>query len=308
MSFGIARLNFGRISRPHLNLIASIGEPCPSLSELGIENISQLEARLGEWRLRDDANNELKGYLASDFRRFLYTLYLVPDGEGRLLELGANPYFITRLLKWYRKYSLTLANFFESPDSWGQQPGVNERTGESEIFDCDLFNCETASFPYPNESFNVVLLCEILEHLQNDPVWTISEIHRVLKPGGHLILTTPNVARFENCCRLLRGENLYDPYSGYGPYGRHNREYTIGEARHILYINGFDIERSFTADVKPNQGTGQPTKLQGLVSTITKERENDLGEYIFIRAVKARECNQVRTHQFFRSRNDLVSG
>ena len=292
--------------RPAFEMINSIGEPAPVLADISPENPETVRAKLAEWRLADDANNELAGYLAGDLHRFLYTLHLVPEGEGKLLELGANPYFISRLLKWYRRYELTLANFFDSPDSWGEQHGVNESTGEKETFACDLFNSETDTFPYEDNTFSVALYCEIIEHLQNDPVWTISEIHRVLKPGGALVITTPNVARLENICRLVRGENMYDPYSGYGPYGRHNREYTIGELRHLLAINGFGIECSFTADVKP--GKQETSQLEQHVLELTEPRQHDLGEYIFIRAVKAGECAQKRTHQFYRSRPDLVDG
>ncbi len=32
------------------------------------------------------------------------------------------------------------------------------------------------------------------------------------------------VSRLENVCRMIAGVNIYDPYSGYRPYGRHNRE------------------------------------------------------------------------------------
>src|SRR5690606_5286711 len=55
---------------------------------------------------------EVKGYLEEAFRRFLYTLELVPEGSGRLLEIGANPYFMTLLLRRFRRYELHLTNYF----------------------------------------------------------------------------------------------------------------------------------------------------------------------------------------------------
>src|SRR3989440_9270321 len=53
----------------------------------------------------------------------------------------------------------------------------------------------------------------------------------------------------ENVCRLIAGENIYDPYSGYGPYGRHNREYNRDELAKLLVFAGFEIEVLFSADV-----------------------------------------------------------
>lgn len=51
---------------------------------------------------------------AADCERFLYTLNLIPEGAtGRLLEIGANPYFTTLLLKYFRSsLDMTLTNYF----------------------------------------------------------------------------------------------------------------------------------------------------------------------------------------------------
>ncbi len=49
--------------------------------------------------------------------------------------------------------------------------------------------------PFPDASFDVVLCTEVLEHIA-EPAGTIREMHRVLKPGGLLLLTIPWSARF----------------------------------------------------------------------------------------------------------------
>jgi len=46
------------------------------------------------------------------------------------------------------------------------------------------------SLPLDNESFDTVVSTELLEHVP-DPLRALREMHRVLKPGGHLILSTP---------------------------------------------------------------------------------------------------------------------
>ena len=43
--------------------------------------------------------------------------------------------------------------------------------------------------PFPDGSFPVVVMIEVLEHLQ-EPARALEEVARVLKPGGKLILTT----------------------------------------------------------------------------------------------------------------------
>ena len=44
--------------------------------------------------------------------------------------------------------------------------------------------------PYPSNSFDVVLFADAIEHLDNYEL-AIKEIHRILKPGGSLLLSTP---------------------------------------------------------------------------------------------------------------------
>ncbi len=59
-------------------------------------------------------------------------------------------------------------------------------------------------------------------------------IKRVLKTGGTLILTTPNVTRSEKLACFISDSNSYDQYIVYGPYGRHNREYNRHELQYLL--------------------------------------------------------------------------
>ena len=111
----------------------------------------------------------------------------------------------------------------------------------------------------------------------------MSEISRVLAPGGTLVLTTPNAARLENVVALLEGRNLYDPYSAYGPYGRHNREYTRHELHQLLTHCGFIPEASYTANVHDDIPA---TSVSGTSLAMLKEtpnREFDLGQYFFTR-------------------------
>lgn len=227
--------------------------------------LSPEEARLKEDLLASlvtpEAEAELRGYIEYSFRRLLTTLELVPPGRGRVLELGANPYFFTLLLKRFRQYDLALANFFGGSGKHTQTL-VHARTGERHEFEFQEFNIEETAFPYEDAEFDGVVYCEILEHLVRDPIAVLAEIHRVLKPGGWLVLTTPNAARRQNIVALLRGRNVFDPYSGYGPYGRHNREYTRDELQDLLVSTGFTVERLVVRDLHP---WGLGSKLLALV-------------------------------------------
>ena len=170
----------------------------------------------------------MKAYGTNDFKRFVYTWGLAKGINGKCLELGGNPYFTTMLLKEFTNLDISLANYFGYKNNGEFTQTVSYRKLDKSKKNEDLkfqhFNVEKDPFPYENDKFDLVIFAEIIEHLLNDPCSVFREIKRVLKPGGILILTTPNVARLENVARLIAGANIYDPYSGYGAYGRHNRE------------------------------------------------------------------------------------
>ena len=62
----------------------------------------------------------------------------------------------------------------------------------------------TRGLPISNACLDAVFAGEIIEHLVDTDSF-IAEIARVLRPGGHAVITTPNLASFENRLRLLAG-------------------------------------------------------------------------------------------------------
>ena len=194
--------------------------------------------------------NEYEGYayVHDAIGRFLITVKMVPPAPhsgAKLLELGANPYFVSLLLKKFHRYDWSGANYFGPVETRAEaeQTIHSERYGETHTFRYAHFNVEFDDFPYEDASFDGVLFCEILEHLTVNPTFTLTEIHRILKPGGFVLVTTPNMLRWEHVWRLVRGYNINDPYSGYGVYGRHNREYAPQELIRLLQDCGFTVKQ-----------------------------------------------------------------
>jgi SAM-dependent methyltransferase len=202
-----------------------------------------------------------------------------------MLEIGANPYFTTYLISKFRpEANLRLTNYFGGSQSVASQnvsvTGIN---GEKEEFHFEFLNANVEEHDVPLESgsLDVIIYAEVIEHMTNDPMRSLLELKRLLKPGGQLIVTTPNVARLENVARMISGTNIYDPYSGYGPYGRHNREYTRHELWKLMQFCGFSQEVFFTADVHDNHSVNffDVEKISPLVAY----RSGDLGQYLFSR-------------------------
>jgi SAM-dependent methyltransferase len=242
--------------------------------------------------LHDTEPGELKPYVDGAFWRFLHTWGCVRDLHGRALELGANPYFTTFLLQRFTALDLSLANFFAGRTTnvaeewlrWTDRDGDEHAQPQTS----DLFNVEQETFPYPDSTYDIVLFCEIIEHLLMDPMCALREIHRVLRPGGRVVVTTPNVARLENVLRLVGGVNIYDPYTAATPYGRHNREYTMDELVQLLSFAGFDVERQFTADAHSRIEPLDARPEYAAIAPALKFRDAYLGEYLFVVARSTR--------------------
>lgn len=51
--------------------------------------------------------------------------------------------------------------------------------------------------PFPDDAYDVVLITEVIEHLDAH-IGLVHELGRILKPGGHLVLSTPNLHRLSS--------------------------------------------------------------------------------------------------------------
>ena len=78
--------------------------------------------------------------------------------------------------------------------------------------------------------------------MEIDPMFMLSEINRVMKPGGTLILTTPNVVSSRGLTKMLAGIEpyFYMQYNINGDYNRHNYEYSVHTLVRVLQAAGFN--------------------------------------------------------------------
>ncbi|HET9476075.1 MAG TPA: class I SAM-dependent methyltransferase [Dehalococcoidia bacterium] len=187
----------------------------------------------------------VRAYLHVALDRLLYTLRLlrrIPLQDPSVLEIGARPYFMTMLLREYLGYNLTALN---EPTAEAPERGVHTlrhlTTGELIEIPYVCANIEQQPFPLADASFDLVVFAEVIEHLTYDPTHSLAEIHRVLKPGGYLVISTPNALRWDYLRKMIRGKNYYPPYSGYGTTARHNREFSMEELRELLDGCGYDV-------------------------------------------------------------------
>jgi SAM-dependent methyltransferase len=92
---------------------------------------------------------------------------------------------------------------------------------------------EAEPFPWADASMGVVVSNQVFEHLKN--VWRpMSEAYRVLRPGGWLVLSVPNLASLHNRALLGLGRQP----TSIRTLGPHVRGYTFGEIQRFVALEG----------------------------------------------------------------------
>ncbi|MGI5454535.1 class I SAM-dependent methyltransferase [Streptomyces sp. CA-249302] len=118
--------------------------------------------------------------------------------------------------------------------------------------------------PFRSGCADAVLFSEVIEHLV-DPDSALDEIRRVLRPGGHLMLSTPNLAAWYNRALLAAGvQPVFSEVSLRGIHGRpgsevvgHLRLYTARALREFVATSGFEVVRLAGA---PFHGVPRPLR------------------------------------------------
>jgi len=108
-------------------------------------------------------------------------------------------------------------------------------------------NLELPRFPWPDASMDVVVCNQVLEHLKN--IFAVmDEIARVLKPGGILVVSVPNLGSLHSRIMLLLGMQP----SMIRVFGPHVRSFTHGEFKLFLTAgNTFEIVESIGVGFYP---------------------------------------------------------
>ena len=103
---------------------------------------------------------------------------LLPEGwaGARLLDVGSGDGYTIRLVK----QSGEVVGIDTDPDmaAPARERGVDFREGSA------------YSVPFADGAFDLVTLIEVVEHLDR-PADALAEVHRVLRDGGSVVITTP---------------------------------------------------------------------------------------------------------------------
>ena len=267
--------NWGAVARQYAAFLEAVVEgkeyrgteqpPVPVEAAPAAE-LPEVEQYLRGWAV-DEASRD---YLDTHRTRLVRTLEITPAGGpgDRILEMGAYLQ-VTPALHNKLGYGEVRGCYY-GPTGRIDHRTVTSADGETFTCEIDHFDAEKDRFPYPDEHFSTVLCCELIEHLFEDPMHLMSEINRILKPGGHLVLTTPNVAALRGISAILLGYHpgffhaYIKPAAESGEVdARHNREYTAREVHRLLDTSGFAVARLETGEFRdlPHPEFGWVTHL-----------------------------------------------
>ncbi len=213
-----------------------------------------------------------RGYVEEAEERYAYVRELVvgmAPPPAKLVDLGAAP-GDQSLAFAAIGYGVTAVDLGAA--EWSERPsgGMETRLAEGGVVFA-RYDLDTTPYPMADASFDVAVLTEVLEHLREYPLQSLQEVARILRPGGTLVLTTPNAAYVRNRLRLALGRSVYTPLDDwlYGePHARHAREYTLAELDAL--VRGAGLEPVLMTGRHFYRRTGRQT----LGSRVAKELIN----------------------------------
>lgn len=212
-----------------------------------------------------------KAYLTAHFQRFTGTFrqfigHWAGDPAAHVLDIGAH-WLHQSILFSRAGFRVTAGDFAATLELDGVRKLADHHGIEILIY--DEIHTGRALDPIPDDSVDVLLFTEILEHITFNPVAFWKAVYRVMRPGGRIVITTPNYyaagSRAWNWKRFLTGfgggientEILQTP-----TYGHHWKEFSRREVCHYFcsLSPDFHIHRALEVDSsfrEPETTTGR---------------------------------------------------
>lgn len=163
-----------------------------------------------------------------EFPRIKRIIDVIPSNK-RILDIGCYEGTISRLIKEKNNIVVGL-DISKNALKKAKRKGII----------CVLSYAET--LPFRDSAIDAVVASEIIEHIF-DTSRFLDEINRVLKKGGELILTTPNLASLSNRIRLFLGLQPNYCEVELSECAGHIRFFTVKSLKKLLEKHAFKVEK-----------------------------------------------------------------
>jgi SAM-dependent methyltransferase len=152
--------------------------------------VSRLERTSDRYRKHHEEARSREFIFAGEERVELFTRYIGGPGR-RVLDIGC-------------RYGALTSRYVAGNDVVGIDIDKAALETAAELGIETIWADAEESFPFEDESFDVVVAGELLEHVR-DPAALVGEAHRVLRPRGTFVGSVPNAFRLKNRLRFLAG-------------------------------------------------------------------------------------------------------
>ena len=129
---------------------------------------------------------------------------------------------------------------------------------------------QLADAQYPDAFFDVIVIWHVLEHLE-DPRGTLQEIHRILRPGGRVVVAVPNFSSFQAVWTGSAWFHLDLP--------RHLFHFPLDALRRLLAEVGFEVGQAYHFSLRQNPFSW----IQSVLNLIPRLPRNGLYSLLHIR-------------------------
>jgi len=126
------------------------------------------------------------------------------------------------------------------------------------------------------EPADILLLCEVIEHLPYPPEIALSAFIPKVRVGGALVIQTPNAARLDARMKLLAGKNPFELLRSSLENPGHYREYTVADMERMALGTNLSVD-SVTCHNYLNGGGRHPivhkayVRFESVVPTTLRE-------------------------------------
>jgi SAM-dependent methyltransferase len=171
-----------------------------------------------------------QGYMTPDKGAYLNIAntvlrYLQPGST--ILDFGCGPCDKTSILQFL---GFRCSGHDDLQDDWHKKPGNREKI-LSFASECgiDFRLANDGVLPFKKESFDMIMLHDVLEHLHDSPRDLLNDLLELAKPEGLLFVTVPNAVNIRKRIDVLFGRTNLPRFEGYywypGSWRGHIREY-----------------------------------------------------------------------------------
>jgi SAM-dependent methyltransferase len=201
-----------------------------------VRTASEILRFFADWSIDEDAHV----YLNFHARRYEFLLNRLEEaalrlrGEAtpalRILDVGTS-WQTVLISHMFPEAEISTMGFEDT-----RFPGLKARRH----FELDLNQAKWEDSPIPAVKHDIVLLAEVIEHLHTPPARVLRFLRGWLRPGGYMLLQTPNPVALGKRVAMLRGVNPFEIIREQHTNPGHFCEYTVDDIKSVSLEAGLE--------------------------------------------------------------------